>query len=365
MGISRRMCLLCERSCCALASTFPRIGVNMLTIWGIHTHLFSLCLNFYESYTRIVFIVIGTLFYVLATWSYIETVRVGAGSPIEIPGFAVRLSDLEAGHRTAPPNVELNVTAKENGLMRYCSKCECWKPDRTHHCSSCRRCILRMDHHCPWFATCIGFHNQKFFLQFLTYVSLFCLTCCCSSGYAVYVFLYQLNAQSQVFLPLNWVALLVVSFVMGFAVTCFAGYSLYLAAGNRTVLESLESVRYKTSLPSRAYRYREAPSSSSLGNIFDLGWRANISQVMGNQTWEWFIPIKPSVGDGTSFPVNKALYQQAQEQAQAEQQMLEHQYNYRQSQMKQLANEVGDQYDHDDLDYYAGRPAESVPLTRF
>lgn len=32
---------------------------------------------------------------------------------------------------------------------RWCSKCECIKPPRAHHCSICGRCIDRMDHHCP------------------------------------------------------------------------------------------------------------------------------------------------------------------------------------------------------------------------
>lgn len=32
---------------------------------------------------------------------------------------------------------------------RICRRCKSFKPDRAHHCSICKRCILKMDHHCP------------------------------------------------------------------------------------------------------------------------------------------------------------------------------------------------------------------------
>ncbi|XP_044253865.1 palmitoyltransferase ZDHHC7 [Tribolium madens] len=53
-----------------------------------------------------------------------------------------------------------------------CTRCEIYRPPRAHHCRICRRCIRRMDHHCPWINNCVGERNQKYFLQFLIYVGI-------------------------------------------------------------------------------------------------------------------------------------------------------------------------------------------------
>ena len=33
---------------------------------------------------------------------------------------------------------------------RWCRRCEAFKPPRAHHCKTCKRCIMKMDHHCVW-----------------------------------------------------------------------------------------------------------------------------------------------------------------------------------------------------------------------
>mmetsp|Transcript_9638 Transcript_9638/g.15248 ORF Transcript_9638/g.15248 Transcript_9638/m.15248 type:complete len:576 (-) Transcript_9638:199-1926(-) len=68
-----------------------------------------------------------------------------------------------------------------------CGRCDAFKPTRAHHCRICGRCIVRMDHHCPWMNNCVGWANQKHFCLFLLYT-------CVASAYALALIAYTLIA---------------------------------------------------------------------------------------------------------------------------------------------------------------------------
>jgi hypothetical protein len=58
-------------------------------------------------------------------------------------------------------------------ITRYhCNLCNNYKFPRVSHCSTCGECQYKMDHHCIWTQTCIGFRNQKSFYLFCLYMSI-------------------------------------------------------------------------------------------------------------------------------------------------------------------------------------------------
>lgn len=73
------------------------------------------------------------------------------------------------------PSVSLHPSSYRvngNKFKKFCKRCNAFKPRRAHHCSVCKRCIIKMDHHCPWLNNCVGIGNHKLFLQFLFWVNL-------------------------------------------------------------------------------------------------------------------------------------------------------------------------------------------------
>ncbi|KAM7467315.1 hypothetical protein LguiB_014877 [Lonicera macranthoides] len=49
----------------------------------------------------------------------------------------------------------------------FCLYCSKPKSPRTHHCRTCRMCVLDMDHHCPFIGNCVGAANHRGFIIFL------------------------------------------------------------------------------------------------------------------------------------------------------------------------------------------------------
>lgn len=263
MASARRWARKLERSCCACAKYFPLAFVYSLTTWAVFV-LVSLS----SSSTKVAWLgvlpplpprpipvllltdssptgkpsaIVGTGLYLLLNWCYTTAVFTPPGSTTNDNGYSTLPT------HAAP--TATSFTAKSNGELRFCKKCQARKPDRAHHCSTCRRCVLKMDHHCPWLATCVGLHNHKAFLLFLIYTTLFCLFCFAASGAWVWQEIFVSNSTYvEDLMPVNYIMLCVIAGIIGLAIGAFTGWHIYLAARGQTTIECLEKTRYLSPL---------------------------------------------------------------------------------------------------------------------
>ena len=74
---------------------------------------------------------------------------------------------------TDPGTVKSKVdTSDDQGVV--CKKCGVVRHhDQINHCSTCKRCVELLHHHCPWISNCVGKGNFRPFLLYLKYLT-FC-----------------------------------------------------------------------------------------------------------------------------------------------------------------------------------------------
>ncbi|KAF3760153.1 hypothetical protein M406DRAFT_218287, partial [Cryphonectria parasitica EP155] len=230
-----------ERCCCRCATYFPLLFVYGLTTWAVLV-VCSIGYNAQNSsWIGTPSSLIAILLYALLNWSYTTAVFTPPGSTTNDSGYST-LPTQETPRPTA------TLTVKSNGEMRFCKKCQARKPDRAHHCSTCRRCVLKMDHHCPWLATCIGLRNHKAFLLFLIYTSLFSLWAAVVAGSWLWTEVMADTTYVESLMPVNYIVLAVIGGIIALVVGAFTIWHIVLAARGQTTIECLEKTRYLSPL---------------------------------------------------------------------------------------------------------------------
>ena len=222
--------------------------------------------------------------------------------------------------------------------------------------------MLKMDHHCPWLATCVGLRNYKAFLLFLIYTTVFCFLCFAVSGVWVYREILSEGEYTESLMPVNYVMLAVISGIIGLVLAGFTGWHILLASRGQTTIECLEKTRYLSpirkamqhqhiiqgngapsygqqlrdihtnALPGvtrpeedevqlshgeqrhqsydalerfrareRYEEYLDEQDSEKLPSAFDLGWKRNLMHLFGQRKALWAFPICNTTGDGWSW----------------------------------------------------------------
>lgn len=253
----------CERACCILATYFPLAFIYGLSTWAVWVEsgigLRGSTSDKTPSWSTKALSILGIALYLLLNSSYTVAVFRDPGSPMKSSTATQRgkysvLPTSEPAHDFADVQT---ITVSSSGGSRYCKKCQTPKPDRTHHCSTCKRCVLKMDHHCPWLATCLGLHNYKAFVLFLVYVSMFCCICFINSGWWVWTEIFESRQYLEEFAPINVILLAVLSGILGLVLTGFTSWHLYLCIRGQTTIECLEQTRYLSGVRKQVERARQ------------------------------------------------------------------------------------------------------------
>ncbi|KAK4754560.1 hypothetical protein SAY87_002664 [Trapa incisa] len=191
------------------------------------------------------------------------------------------------------PDVEVSDQESRRPVVqqRKCETCSNYKPPRCHHCRVCRRCVLKMDHHCVWTNNCIGYRNYKVFFILVLSATLGSIY----SMVIIFISAFQRDWESpghasiKIYYVLCGVLMSSLSLILG----TLLGHHIFLLSRNMTTIESYEATR-------EAWLARK--SGLSYGHSFDLGFYKNITLVLGPNMLIWFWPT--AIGhlkDGTSF----------------------------------------------------------------
>ncbi|KAJ6582789.1 DHHC palmitoyltransferase-domain-containing protein, partial [Mycena sp. CBHHK59/15] len=208
---------------------------------------------------------------------------------------------------------------------RWCRKCWAPKPERAHHCQYCGRCVLKMDHHCPWLGgKCIGHRTYPAFLHFILCITLLATYIAVVCVFALWHAFNDPMTMNEL-MPLHALFLTFYALVFALVMGSFYGYHLYLVAINQTTIENLSPfliLRHLPPLPRTGHDLSDPPLEPELSHpqrrlvkdahgyirLYDVGWRRNFQQVFG-----WTRPGGLAVrlwcggatlGDGRTFPRN-------------------------------------------------------------
>jgi len=284
-------CILC---CINITQWFPVLFLISMLSWSYYAYVVLMLFFYVDDWVkRSFYLVFYHLFASLFLWSYYQVVFTNAGNPSsEFYLSEVEKYELNTARDERSRKEVLDRKAKDLPLLqrskdmsiRICEKCHCIKPDRAHHCSSCGKCILKMDHHCPWVNNCVGFANYKHFILFLFYGVTYCIYVASTS---LEYFIQSWN-DLQAFTPgrFHLIFLFFVSLMFSVSICSLLAYHIYLVLENTTTFESCHAPYfYSTGLADR--------------NGFNLSKKENFKQVFGNSLFKAFLPI--SSRDETSF----------------------------------------------------------------
>ncbi|KAG0048473.1 hypothetical protein BGZ83_006589 [Gryganskiella cystojenkinii] len=173
------------------------------------------------------------------------------------------------------------------------------KPERTHHCSVCKKCVLKYDHHCPWIHNCVGHFNHRFFVMFLTYLPAACLYFVLM-GVGPFMLAANLEDNWPYWLDRSLVAFAeVLAVAIGIAVGGMGCWHWYLTLTAQTTLEQVNNSYIRIMCKKRGETFTNMYDFGVIGNLMDF------FNVGPRGHYPWYtallpLPIPP-IGNGKRY----------------------------------------------------------------
>ncbi|KAK5046295.1 hypothetical protein LTR84_008438 [Exophiala bonariae] len=120
-----------------------------------------------------------------------------------------------------------------DGRPPFCSTCYNYKPDRAHHCSELGRCVVKMDHFCPWVGGIVSETSFKFFIQFTGWGAVYCF-----SPLVFMAYFFAKRRREEDFINVHWILVLVFGALFFLFNAGMCGSSLQFAFINSTTIEN-------------------------------------------------------------------------------------------------------------------------------
>uniref|UniRef100_A0A7S4NRR7 Palmitoyltransferase n=1 Tax=Guillardia theta TaxID=55529 RepID=A0A7S4NRR7_GUITH len=199
----------------------------------------------------------------------------------------------------SPPKEIASELEEEGGVKssqsQFCKRCKIQRPPRSAHCRQCGKCVLRMDHHCPWVQNCVGAANHKFFFLFLFYGTI------TSLYYSIMTFIFLAHVLEQHLMLQQlgtWMGVVLGMLILVLVLSMMQGglciWNGFLILKNQTATENYE-------LDSIASKNRNSKKKVKVTHKYDVGWYRNTQSVMGDNPAYWLLPLGIVRTDGLSM----------------------------------------------------------------
>lgn len=229
----------------------------------------------------------GGMLLVNVLWNYLSCIMTKPGAPASVKELQKNPALLD---HEAPPWLQSIYKRKLDQLRAgFCKQCNAPKPPRSHHCHVCKKCVLNMDHHCPWMNNCVGYFNYRYFFLFLLWLE---LTCVYGFFLTVPAFLSTVRARgphraTRVAFALDPQSLVPLVFVLscsvGLAVGILFFWHIYLVSTGQSTIEFYGN---------QSKRFRATKRGEVWRNPFNIGLRKNWKQIFGDRPW--YLAVLPS-----------------------------------------------------------------------